>query len=420
MVAGLLGETTMGLVDTKLVGGLGGAAIGGVGVALIIMFLANALINGTMRGVKIQTAHAVGEERPDTARDFMVGGVLFGLVAGLLLCIPGGNMGWMFRALGLHDDLVVTGRDFFAAVVLGAPAFGVQSALIQYRQGLSDSRTPAVVQLSGNVVNAVLAYTLVYGHFGFRAYGVAGAGYATAAALWFNAVVLSALFLRSPSSWSSVGSAIRKVVALGLPTGFHYAFETLAMLAFTVLIAGIGPNEIAGHQIAIMILRASFLPGLAIGEAATVLVARSLGAGEHLEARRATRSALRLAIGFMLCCGVVFAALGKQLVVFFTPDVDVQRVAVHVLWVAALFQVPDAVNIVLQGALRGAKDTSVPAQVEIAAIWLFVPPSAYVLGNLVGWGAVGGWVGFLLEATVAASILARRYRRAYWQNFNAT
>lgn len=47
----MLGETALGLSDTWLVGALGPAALGGVGVATILLFLGYALIFGMMRGV---------------------------------------------------------------------------------------------------------------------------------------------------------------------------------------------------------------------------------------------------------------------------------------------------------------------------------------------------------------------------------
>src|SRR4051794_33831999 len=51
ITAAMLGETALGLCDTKLVGALGAAALGGVGMASILLFLGYALIFGLMRGV---------------------------------------------------------------------------------------------------------------------------------------------------------------------------------------------------------------------------------------------------------------------------------------------------------------------------------------------------------------------------------
>jgi len=61
----MLGETLLGLVDTKLVGGLGASALGGVGIGAMLMFLNYSIMFGVMRGVKVASAHAVGHGTPE-------------------------------------------------------------------------------------------------------------------------------------------------------------------------------------------------------------------------------------------------------------------------------------------------------------------------------------------------------------------
>jgi MATE family multidrug resistance protein len=80
--------------------------------------------------------------------------------------------------------------------------------------------------------------------------------------------------------------------------------------------------------------------------------------------------------------------------------------------VAAVFQVLDAVNIVLRGALRGAKDVRVAAVIGVAVVWTCVPLAAWGLGERLGLGALGGWLGFLGETTLGSAALSWRWRRA--------
>jgi multidrug resistance protein, MATE family len=401
----LLGDTAMGLVDTKLVSALGKDAVGGVGIAVMIMYLAYSLVSGTMRGVKVNTAFAVGEGAKERGLDYAWAGVISALSAGTVIWAVSRDIGYLLREVC---------RDFFAAVTWGAPGACVQHALIQYRQGMGDSRVPTAVQIAGNVVNAGLAYTLVYGKFGCHRYGAAGAGYATALVVTFNAVILAALFLRHVPAPKPLWQAFLAVLQTGLPTGIQFAAEMVAMVAFTVVLGGIAPAQIAGHQVALMIMRTSFLPGVAVGEACSVLVGQALGAGDVESAKRSTQAALRIAILFMTACGVVFAVFGARLAALFAPDQDVRSVIVRLLLIAAAFQIPDAVNVVLRGALRGAKDAKIPARISVLCVWLFIPSSAYLFGKVLGLGAQGGWLGFVLETFTAALLLWRRWRKAVW------
>jgi MATE family multidrug resistance protein len=187
------------------------------------------------------------------------------------------------------------------------------------------------------------------------------------------------------------------------------------MSAYTAILGRIGGADMAAHQIALRTIRTSFLPGVAIGEASSILVGRALGARRLSDADRANRGALVIAVGFMAACGVVFGAAGGAIAAQFTTDDDVVRIARRLLLVAACFQVIDAVNVVLRGSLRGAQDVRVTAFIGIASVWLCVPTGAYFLGKLAGMGALGGWLGFLAETTVGATLFARRWSRGAWR-----
>src|SRR4030095_2259054 len=130
----------------------------------------------------------------------------------------------------------------------------------------------------------------------------------------------------------------------------------LAFTMFTAILGSLGSREIAAHQIALSTIRASFLPGLAVGEAASVLVGSTLGRRSLEEADRVTSAALITAMSFMAGCGVVFGLFGHGLGRAFTDDEAVVAIVRNLLVVAAVFQLLDAANIVLRSALRGAKD----------------------------------------------------------------
>lgn len=414
------GETVMGLVDAKLVGGLGRAALGGVGLGVTLTYLGYAVVMGIMRGVKVRTAFAVGEQRAQDGLAYARAGMWIAVVVGSLMFVLGRDVSGLLAAMGTDPELIAPATQFFAAITWGSPATAVLVALVQHRQALGDSRSPMVVALAANAVNIALAYTLIYGHFGMPALGVRGAGYATACVQYLEVIALLTLFARDARRSSPSGidtrTALREVLDLGGPTGLQFGAETLAFTAFTGILGSLSSAEIASHQIALAVIRTSFLPGVAVAEAASVLVGRALGQRRLDEADRVTYSALALAVGFMAACGVVFGTCGGAIARAFTEDDAVIAIATRLLVVAAIFQVLDAVNIVLRGALRGAKDVRFTAVVGTSIVWLCVPTSALLFGKMAGLGAVGGWFGFVFETTLASAILWHRYRRAPWRN----
>ena len=429
IAAAMAGETLMGLVDTKLVGGLGPAALGGVGVAMMVVFLGYMIVFGLMRGVKVCVAHAVGRGARHIGVRYAQAGIVLGLIAGVLFAACMRDAGPLFELVGIDDALSANARAFLSAFTFGAPGSCVLSAMTQYRQGVGDSRTPMVVGLGGNVFNALLGWSLIYGHLGLPALGVQGSGYATATTEWLEAGVMLALLVRDvrrsghyarARTELPLRRALREVSALGIPTGIQFGSETLAFATFTALLGSMGAEQIAAHQIALAIIRTSFLPGAAVAEAGSVLVGNALGRRSLRDADRATRAALGLAVTFMAACGVVFALSGGLIASAFTADPTVAHVARSLLWIAAGFQVLDAVNLVLRGALRGAKDVRIPMLLGIGIVWTCVPTAALVLGRMAGWGSIGGWCGFLVETTLGATLFAVRWKRGAWRRQYAT
>src|SRR5262249_54399903 len=155
------------------------------------------------------------------------------------------------------------------------------AALIQYRQGIGDTRTPMLIGLGGNIINAALAYSLIYGRAGLPALGVRGAGYGTAITEGLELAVLLGLTVREQRANAdkpaiSLREAIAEVASIGVPTGLHFGLEVSAFTTFTAILGSFGAAQMAAHQIALATIRASFLPGAALAEAASVLVARAL------------------------------------------------------------------------------------------------------------------------------------------------
>ena len=419
----MLGETLMGLVDTKLVGGLGAAALGGVGLANAALYLTNIATLGLMRSVKVCTAHAVGRGTPQQGVCYVRVGACLGLFVGLVCGLLLAQSHLVMPLLNLQPDLANQAAVYLQARAWGLPAACALAALMEHRQGLGQVRSSLWIGLGGNLLNGVLAYSLIYGHLGLPALGVQGAGLGTAITEWVQLAVMSSMLLRDlrRGVWRGDGvrlpfmQGLRELSAVGLPTALHFGFEYLAFAACTGILAQLGEIEVAAHQIAIVVNRLAYLPGLAIGEVACILVSNALGAGSVEEAERAVRAALTTAVTFMVIVGIFLATCGPWLTGLFTEDpLIVQRTA-RVLLLAGVFQILDAVNIVMRGALRGARDVRVAAMVGIGVLWTTVPTVTWLLGRVAGWGVLGGWCSFVIETAICATIYTYRWRYGRWR-----
>ena len=108
--------------------------------------------------------------------------------------------------------------------------------------------------------------------------------------------------------------------------------------------------------------------------------------------------------GFMLAFPDLIASI-------YTNDLQVHGLIVQLLFLAAIFQLPDGFQASAAGALRGYKDTRMPMLITVIAYWLVGLPLGWGLGIHLGYGAKGMWVGLIAGLSIAATLLLLRYRR---------
>ena len=108
---------------------------------------------------------------------------------------------------------------------------------------------------------------------------------------------------------------------------------------------------------------------------------------------------------------VVFFLAPRWILRLFTTDAAVLTTGVSLLYIAALFQISDGIQVVATGILRGAGETRIPMLSTLVGHWFIGLPVAYVLGFSRGWGAPGVWVGLCVGLTTVAVVLLAVWNR---------
>lgn len=415
-----LAATVMGLTDTAMLGWLGADALAAGGLAINLFITLVLMLGGVLTAVGVLVAYArgSGEARiPELYRS--------GLLLALLLSVPG------FAALSFGEGLLLAiGEPPELARATGAYLdvlrWGVPGAVLDI--GLMRAFLPAIgqgrlllwVSLAAVLVNAGLAWVLMFGAFGSPGFGMAGSAAATALSLsGISAALLTLLHLhpalrRHVSPGRARRATLIEMLRLGLPVGATYAVETGLFLATGLLTGLLGAAALGAHQIALSVASTAFMVPLAVAQAANVRVGGYMGAGRRADARRAGLVAIGLGGAFMAAAGLLLLALPETIAgLFVSPAVPANReafaIAVSLLGVAAAFAVVDGVQSVAIGSLRGLKDTRVPFAVAALGYWGVGFPLAYAAAFWLGWGAVGLWLGLAGGLAVVAVAATWRF-----------
>ncbi|HWQ14959.1 MAG TPA: MATE family efflux transporter, partial [Roseiflexaceae bacterium] len=285
-------------------------------------------------------------------------------------------------------------------------------------RGAGDSRTPMQVTMVANVVNAVLAYGLIYGNFGLPALGAVGSAWAAfaarALALTLMLVVLwrgrGGVSIRGAGTWRPETRTARQILGIGMPAALEQLLTSAAFFTLVVVVAQLGTATLAAHQLIFTALSSSFLPGFGFAIAATTLVGQSVGARRIIEGDAAARIATLWAVGWMGALGLLLLIFAEPVLGLLTNDPQVIAIGARALRVVALAQPFWAVLFVGAGALRGAGNTRLPLVVGAGGIWVTVL-LALALIELVGGGLGMVWGMFLATSPIIGAIYWWRWRR---------
>ncbi|MGH0032203.1 MAG: MATE family efflux transporter [Myxococcota bacterium] len=417
-----ISATAMGVVDSAMVGRLGPTQLAAVGFGGIWMWTFFTLFYGTANAVQTFVSQADGAGRRGECGAWAWQGAYVVLPATLLaVLLVGAFVEPIIALLGPSPALQAHANTYIAARLPGEVGMALMMLLTSFFRGFGDTRTPLYVSLAANAVNAVLDYGLIFGELGLPAWGVRGAGTATAVGTWFAAGCLFFAFRRrqvdqrfrtrpvAPSR-----DAIRRFVRLGAPIGGQWCLGMTSFAMFTTLVARMGDAAMAASQAFIMLLSLSFMQAIGVSVAASTLVGRYVGAGDPEAASRSFRSSLWLGAMVGAAVGLLFVAVPGPLLRIFTDDPTVVELGVPLLAIGALFQFFDAGGIIAEGALRGAGDTRWPFVVHTALGWGFFVPVAYLLGVVLEGGLTGAWVGGTIYVVLMASVLIWRFRSEAW------
>ncbi len=286
-------------------------------------------------------------------------------------------------------------------------------------------RPLAALWIGGSAValNALLVWTLMFGHFGFPELGLPGAGIATTLTNTYMAAGLAVLISLDRRFrryhlfgrlWRPDWSRFRTIWRIGLPIAVTLAFEVTIFNASAFLMGLISARALAAHAIAMQFTSLAFMVPLGLGTAATVRVGRAFGAGDVAGIARAGWSAYAMALVYACGTATLMLFYGRTLVGIFldlgNPDnAAVIDLAVSFLVWAGLFQLVDGAQATGSGMLRGLGDTRVPMVLAGIGYWGIGLPLGVVLAFGVGLAGVGIWMGLSAGLAAVAAMMTVRW-----------
>ena len=409
-----MGWVLMGIVDIRMVGPLGPAAIGAVGNGSLLFMWIVMPGFGTLLALDTFISQSYGAGRLDECHRWLVAGAQ--LAAMLAIGITGLSLGlvMLLPYFDFHPEVLAEIRPYLWHMTWSIGPLLAYVVFRRYLQALHVVRPVAIALVLANLVNWFANWVFVTGNLGMPALGVVGSAYATVASRLLLAVFCGVLIWRreraTPTGlwdvpftidWSRIGAILR----LGAPAAGQLLLEVGVFAVVGALAGLITPAAAAANTIVLNIIAFIFMIPYGIGTAAAVRVGHAIGRRDPEGARRAGWAAIFMTLAVMMLSALLLASGPAVLIREFTGDLEVVEIGLGLMLVAAIFQLFDGLQAVTTGALRGLGDTHRPMIWNFVGHWTIGLPIAYWLCFGRGWGVQGLWMGLCAGIIVVGSVL---------------
>ena len=411
------GILVLTVVDSAMTGYAGAVELAYYALGMAPQLFITLIGIGSLLGTVVLVAQADGAQRWQECGAIWRIALLHAAVYGVLLLILSYAGEWFLLLVGQEPDLARGGG--IVAMILGwsVPALLMYAATTMFLEGIGRPVPGMIIMLLANILNAFCNWLLIFGHWGFPAMGAEGATLATTIARWF--MFFAALYYVFTcvdsvrygikgvmSNFWQTGKHLRRI---GYPMALSQGMESGAFTAVTLFAGLLGAVQVAAFQVTMSLIALVFMFALGFSIAASVRVGNAVGRQDARGVRYAGWVAASLAIVVLALWGGVFATIPELLTVLYTQETDVAVLAAAAIAMSALVLVPDGLQAVLMGALRGVADVWPATVLYFISFWLVMVPLSYLLGVYWQGGAVGLVQGIALGCVVAAILLAGRF-----------
>ncbi|MCQ2341899.1 MAG: MATE family efflux transporter [Paludibacteraceae bacterium] len=424
------GASLVGLVDSIMVGHYATADLAAVSFSNAIFFTIMVFSMGALMGLTPLVGYEVGKAPSHAGDDSTTAianlfhsGILFTLILSTAMILLLGTCIPLLGYFGQEESVVIAARPYYTFIVISIVPFLFFCLQRQFLEGLGNTMVAMIITMGMNLLNILLNWVFIFGHWGSPAMGATGAGIATL----ISRTLMPFLFwivIRSKTEWrpyiqhavlnahqSTIRDNLRRLWHIGAPIGGQTVLETTLFTLSFVIVGWLSKEALAAHQIANQIADLTFMLALGIGAATTIRVSHQLGKGDIYAVKMAANASIHLVLVMNTIGAILMISLRNYIPMLFTEDPEVIRIGSTLVMIAGFFQYADGLQSVGAAMLRGITDVRRPMLYAFIAYIAISLPLGLLLMFPCHMGAPGMWISFIVGLSTAALLFHIRFRK---------
>ncbi|WP_175991321.1 MATE family efflux transporter [Bacillus sp. Marseille-Q1617] len=430
-----LGMFAMNFFDTIMSGQFSPTDLAGVAIGSSLWVPVFTGLSGILLAVTPIVAQLIGggkkKEVPHTVFQGVYAAIFLSIIVifiGVIVLDP------ILNGMNLEENVHRVAKEYLIALSIGMIPLFIYNVLRSFIDALGLTRVTMFITLLSLPINVILNYVFIFGKLGVPAFGGVGAGYASAITYWVITIIAFwVIHTKSPFQEFFIFKTLQKphfskwkeIFKIGVPIGLSIFFEVSIFSAVTLLMSEYKTAVIAAHQAALNFASFLYMIPLSISMALTIVVGFEVGAKRLKDAKIYSWMGVVIALILAVLYGVVLYVFRTEISYLYTDDPYVLELIGHFLLYAVFFQLSDAIQAPVQGALRGYKDVNITFIMALISYWIIGLPLGYLLANFTDFGPYGYWLGLTSGLTAGALTLSgrllliqKRFRKDYLKEMN--
>lgn len=401
LIATQIGHVFTGMVDNYFLGQIGkteqAAGVSANGIFVLLLVFLIGMSYATTPLVSGANVNDDVKEKASLFKNSLYLNTSVSVIAFVILFFMSPLMDYLQQP----PDVVDLSKPFFNVLIFSMIPVSFFFTCKQYTEGLSNTKAAMYISISGNFLNIVLNYALIYGKWGLPEMGYMGSAWATFIARCYMGATFMYYVFKNKHTREIVPffkkakvslEAIRPIWKIGINSAMQFTFEVAAFVIALFMAGKFGKEAIDAHGIAITLASGTYMFASGLSSAATIRVSNFAAEKNKRETKRAGNIAVMLVLICMGFFAVVFASFSHVLPKIFTNDDQILKLSSSLLIIAAFFQLFDGLQVTSIGILRGVEDVKLPTYITLIGYWIIALPLAYFLGFTLKMEVIGIWL----------------------------
>ena len=420
IMIGQLGMIILSFADTMMVGHHSTSELGAASFVNNIMNLVIITGTGFSYGLTPIVGGLFGRKQLAEAGQALRCSLLANTLAAVIMMAALTILYFNLANIGQPDELLLYMRPYYLVLLASLPFVMLFNAFKQFTDSITETRTSMWILLSGNLLNIIGNYILIYGKMGVPEMGVVGAGVSTLISRIVMVGIFLAVFLCKRSmkqyregffslGWSR--QLVRRLTTLGTPIALEMGMETASFSLSIIMVGWLGTIALASHQVMSTISQFTFMVYYGLGAAVAVRTSYFHGQGDTTNTRHVVTAGLRLMVMLEILLGGILFLLRNDIGSWFTDSAEVSAPVLTLMLPFFIYQFGDGLQINYANALRGIADVKPLMVIAFIAFFVISLPVGYLCGFVMGYGLVGVWMAFPFGLTSAGIMMWWRFRK---------